>query len=127
MRRISGFGAAALFMALAAFLAITLSGAPSTGATGVGPAISPGPVSGTNVPITAGVSVDTWNGFNLHVHADVSGGVTLSSLTGSSSGSILAAGGSVFCTSTGTLPEKVYGCVGLDGQSITAAGLLATF
>ena len=125
MRRTTTFAIAALAVAITAFLAITLSGAPTTSATGTGPSISPGTVAGTNVPINAGASVDSWNGFNIHVHADVSGGVTLTGLTGSSTGSILT--GSVFCSATGVLPEKVFGCVGLAGQSITGAGLMATF
>ena len=125
MRRITGFAFTVLVTAMTAFLVITLGGATPTSATGTGPAISPGTVSGTNVPINAGVSTDPWNGFNLHVHANVSGGLTLTSITGSSSGSVLA--GSVFCSSTGLLPDDVFGCVGLAGQSITTAGLLGTF
>lgn len=125
MRRYTGLTAVAAAVALTVLLVFSLRGATITGATGTGPNIAPGTVSGTTVPVSAGASVDPWNGFNIHVHAAAGGGATVTSIAGNTTGTILT--GSVFCTSTGVLPEYVYGCVGLAGQTITATGLLANF
>ncbi len=125
MRRFTGLTAVAAGVVLTALLVFSLRGATVTSATGTGPAIAPGTVSGTTVPINAGVSTDPWNGFNVHVHSAAGGGATVTSIAGNTSGTILA--GSVFCSTTGALPEYVYGCVGLASQTITAAGLLANF
>lgn len=126
MRRYTGFAVTAAAIAGVVLLLFSLRGATHTNAAGTGPSIAPGPASGTTVPINAGASVDPWNGFNLHAHASVSGGVTLTSLTGNSTGTVLT--GSIFCASTTPAPgDQVFGCVGLAGQLITGAGLLGNF
>ncbi len=98
--------------------------------TGVGGTISLGPAAGASVPANTSAASDAYAGFNLHARAVASGGITLTGMSGSAAGStILSAGdpGSVACY--GSVPmsgDLVFGCVALNGQSTSTAGLLAT-
>lgn len=118
---------------LAALLvaATVMRGDPAR-AAGTGPTIALDTPTGTTLPVSATtVSPDAWNGFNIHIATDVSGGVTLTSITSNSTGSSLIEAGdssSIFCTGSNPAPgERAFACTALSGQTRTAAGLLANF
>jgi hypothetical protein len=97
---------------------------------GVGGTISLGSVAGAAVPVNTTAATDAYAGFNIHIRATASAGVTVTSMSGSATGSTIISGGdpsSVSCASSvPAAGELVYACVALNGQSTTAAGLLAT-
>jgi hypothetical protein len=101
--------------------------APIASATGTGPTIALGTAVSGTVPVNASTTApDAYRGFHLHVAVTPSAGVTVNTITGSATGSTLDTGG-LFCNTQVPAPNEVnYGCVALDGQSSTAAGLLAT-
>lgn len=101
---------------------------PSTAnAAGNGPTIALGAAGGLDVPVTATTaSPDGYNGFTLHVASTPSAAVSLASISGSTTGGTLDGGGLYCTTHVPALNEVTYGCVPLNGQSSTSAGLLAT-
>lgn len=116
----------------ALLIGLTASRGDPASAAGTGPTIAFGAPSGTTLPVNAAtVSPDAWNGFNIHVATNVSGGVTLSSITSNATGSSLIEAGdssTIFCTGSNPAPgERAFACTALAGQTRTAAGLLGNF
>ncbi len=103
---------------------------PVTGVgSGTGPDIGLGAVDGTSVPALALTGAKfAYNGFNLHLLANPSAGVTLTGITGSETGSLLGVSGTLFCAQNSpSALERVFGCTASSGQTATSAGPLATF
>lgn len=130
MKRFIGLGVTAVAgIALTALFSV-VGGAPSgVQAAGLGGTISFGTVSSNTVQVNTTATTDTYNAFNVHLNTNVSPGVTLNSITGSETGGTLEVLGAVFCplTAAPTPGAAAFGCVSLEGQEITTAGLLATF
>ena len=84
-------------------------------------------VSTNTVPVNTSATTDAYSGFNIHVGTTVSAGVVVTSISGDDTGSTLNVLGGTFCqTAVPASGEFVIGCIPLEGQSTTAAGLLAT-
>lgn len=99
-----------------------------TSASGIGGTISLGAPVGTSLPVNTTAPTDPYSGFNIHITTTISPGVILSAITGSFTGSTIDTGNAfdVFCgLSSPVVTDRVYACVGLVGQSTTAAGKLA--
>lgn len=103
---------------------------PTANASGTGPTVALGTPSGLTVQVNATASPDPYMGFNLHVAAVPSAGVSLTAISGSFTGSTLDNGGptgDLYCTTNVVSPHEVnYGCVAYGGQSATTSGWLAT-
>ncbi len=134
MKRFIGLGVAAVAgIALTALFSVVGGSPGGVQAAGTGGTISFGTVASPDVPVNTTGTTSTYGGFNIHVGTNVSPGVTLTSITGSAVGSIVSQTGDpsdvsdLFCQSTTpAVGERVFACVGLAGQAITTAGLLAT-
>jgi hypothetical protein len=97
------------------------------GGIGTGPNIGLGDVAGLVVPVNATTgSQSPYSGFNVHVLANPSSGVTLTSISPSEIGGLFG-GATSFCISSApSADEKVFACTEITGQSLSTAGLLAT-
>ncbi len=113
-------------------------GAPTARASGVGPNIALGTVSGTTVPVYATNATDPYKGFNIHIHAELGAGVTLSGIVPSSAFTVVPTtrSGSPICAAgipPGLPTDKVYACTALSdpttpgADGTTASGELASF
>jgi hypothetical protein len=96
---------------------------------GIGGTISFGAVGGTSsapsVSVDTTAATDGWSGFSIHIGYAASAGVTPGNVA-----EVPGTGlpGSTFCVpTTPATSEVIFGCVGLAGQSVTAAGQLAVF
>ncbi len=90
-----------------------------------GPTIALGTASGNSVPVSVTSSPNGWQGFNVHIVTRISNGAALNSIS-ASQGSALV--GQAFCPIASPYSsESIFACAGLEAQSITAAGTLATF
>ncbi len=130
-RQLSAVKGALAAAALAAAL-WSAAGAPGARAAGSGPAIALGDVNGTAVVVSATTTAtDPYKGFNLHVHAEPSAGVSGLSIAANIDGSTLPSqDAQPFCVAkapAGLPNDKVYGCVVVGAGSTSAAGVLANF
>src|SRR5581483_3303658 len=67
---------------IATVVVIHGGGAPTVNASGTGPTIALGAVTGTSIAVQATTeAADPYRGFNLHLHAEVPASVTLTSIT----------------------------------------------
>jgi hypothetical protein len=109
------------------------SSARRASASGVGGSISLGDVVGNTVAVNTTAPTDPYSAFNLHLHANPSPGVAISSIVGSNVGSVLSKTGDssdLSCASaTPMATDRVFACENVGGGTamITAAGLLASF
>jgi hypothetical protein len=92
-------------------------------AAGRGGTISLGAASGNTVEVDTTAAADGWSGYNIHVTTRGSPGVALTRITATQGAALPGQG---FCASTVPVTgEYVSSCVGLESQSVTAAGSLA--
>jgi hypothetical protein len=114
-------------------------GTPTAKANGTGPHIALGAVTGTSLAVNATTTAaDSYKGFNLHIHAELLGGVALTSITANDVGTVLPStnAGDPFCTGStpaGLPTDKVFACTALadprapGADGTTAIGLLGAF
>ena len=115
---------AVMACATALIILIGLAGdARDVFASGVGGTISLGRASGNTVEVNTTQAANAWSRFGIHVRTSVSGGVELTDIAGAGG---TALGGQWVCLpSVPAEGEYVFGCAGLDSQSITAPSMLA--
>jgi hypothetical protein len=109
--------------ATALIILIGLAGdARDVSANGVGGTISLGTVSGNTVEVNTTRAVNAWSRFGIHVRTSVSRGVELTDIVGAGN---VALGPWVCLPTVPAEGEYVFGCAGLESQSITAPSMLA--
>ena len=127
MKRFFGLGMVAVTGIALIVLFSNIGGVPTASATGTGGTISLGTVSGADVPVNTTATTDAYSGFNMHVTTNISPGAALTSIVGSDVGGTIQVQGNTFCSSsTPAAGQRVFGCVALEFQNSSSAGLLAT-